>query len=265
MSTLRTSTSPGDRWVQRSDGGARWVPPLLRPRERGPARWIASRAERWPPAAVFALALLSGFVVLCAASVLLGVLVTDVLLQNGWARRADEGVIDTLFAHRTPILTEASSIASAVGGGPALASLAGLIALVAAARRNWPIALFVVCLLPIETAAYRVTLNLVPRSRPGVDRLDDLPAGGSFPSGHTAASIAVYAGLLLLFTSAAPSRAARLRARTCAVVLLILVALSRMYRGMHHPLDVAGGVFVGLGTLAAVLFACRAAQARLRR
>ena len=37
------------------------------------------------------------------------------------------------------------------------------------------------------------------------------------------------------------------------------VAVSRMYRGMHHPLDVAGGVIVGISAIAVLLFACRAA------
>jgi membrane-associated phospholipid phosphatase len=39
------------------------------------------------------------------------------------------------------------------------------------------------------------------------------------------------------------------------------VALSRMYRGMHHPLDVAGGVIIGIGAILLLLFACRAAGA----
>jgi membrane-associated phospholipid phosphatase len=30
---------------------------------------------------------------------------------------------------------------------------------------------------------------------------------------------------------------------------------------MHHPLDVAGGVLLGIGALLALLFACRAAEA----
>jgi membrane-associated phospholipid phosphatase len=37
------------------------------------------------------------------------------------------------------------------------------------------------------------------------------------------------------------------------------VALARMYRGMHHPLDVAGGLIIGIGALLVLLFACRAA------
>ena len=79
--------------------------------------------------------------------------------------------------------------------------------------------------------------------------------------GHTAASIAVYGGLALLLTSAIPSRALRRLAWGVAVVLPLIVAASRMYRGMHHPLDVAGGVLVGVGAVLVLLFACRAAAA----
>ena len=88
--------------------------------------------------------------------------------------------------------------------------------------------------------------------------------GGSFPSGHTAASIAVYAGLMLLLVSATRHRRVAVAAWTVAITLPVLVAASRMYRGMHHPLDVAGGSLVGLSTLAIVVFACRAAQAAAR-
>ena len=52
---------------------------------------------------------------------------------------------------------------------------------------------------------------------------------------------------------------------TLAIALPVLVAVSRMYRGMHHPFDVLGGALVGLGTLAIVVFACRAAQAAARQ
>ena len=38
-----------------------------------------------------------------------------------------------------------------------------------------------------------------------------------------------------------------------------------MYRGMHHPLDVAGGVLVGIGAILVLLFACRAAGAAAER
>ncbi|MBE2317628.1 phosphatase PAP2 family protein [Solirubrobacter sp. CPCC 204708] len=242
----------------------RWVPALLRPRPSGPAARVVAWLPAWPPAAVFVVALLAGFVAFAAVSVLLGTLVTEVVLGSGGIRDADEGVVDELAAGRTPLLDDVSSVVSWIGGGPALASLAGLVALVAAVRRNWLIAVFVACLLPVETAAYRLTLNLVARDRPGVERLDGLPLGGSYPSGHSAASVAVYAGLMLLVIPAVRSRHTRAIAWTIAVAVPMLVALSRLYRGMHHPLDVVGGVVVGLGTLTVVVFACRAAASVTR-
>jgi undecaprenyl-diphosphatase len=44
---------------------------------------------------------------------------------------------------------------------------------------------------------------------------------------------------------------------TVAALLVLVVATSRMYRGMHHPLDTLGGFLLGLGCLAAALLAVR--------
>jgi undecaprenyl-diphosphatase len=126
-------------------------------------------------------------------------------------------------------------------------------------QRKWRIAAFAVFVLVVESATYRVASIVVPRDRPHVHRLEDLPADASFPSGHTAASLAVYCGLVLLLTSALPRGAWRAGAWLVALLLPAFVAFSRMYRGMHHPLDVAAGALIGIGAVLALLFACRAA------
>jgi membrane-associated phospholipid phosphatase len=240
------------------------VVPVLRARAGGPAERFAGRVGGPRPAAVFAAALLCGFAVLASLSLLLGLFVTDVLVHAGGLGRTDESAIESIVAERTRFLTDASAVGSAVGGAPVLPILVGLIALVCAALRRWRIAAFAVFVLVVESATYRVTSLLVPRNRPSVQRLEDLPVDASYPSGHTAAAIAVYAGLVLLLTSAIPSRSLRIAAWAAAVVLPVFVAFSRMYRGMHHPLDVAGGVLVGVGAVLVLLFACRAAEAAAR-
>jgi undecaprenyl-diphosphatase len=230
-----------------------------------------SRAERFAdlfggahPAAVFAAALVCGYVALAAASILLALFVTDVLVKVGGIGSADESAIASIVADRTPFLTDASSVGSAVGGAPVLPILVALIAIVCAILRRWRVAAFAVFVLVVESATYRVTSLIVPRDRPHVHRLEDLPANASYPSGHTAASIAVYAGLVLLLTSAITDRRLRIVAWIAAIVLPLFVAFSRMYRGMHHPLDVAGGALVGIGAVLVLLFACRAAEAAVR-
>ena len=242
----------------------RWSPPVLSARAGSPAERFAGWVGKRHPVAVFFAALLTGFAVLAGLSVLLGLLVTDVLLHTGRLAETDRSTVESLVAERTPFLTDASEIGSAVGGAPVLPILVGLIGLVCAAMRKWRIAAFAVFVLVVESATYRVTSLLMPRDRPSVQRLEDLPVDASYPSGHTAAAIAVYAGLVLLLTSTIRDHGLRFAAWTAAVMLPIVVAMSRMYRGMHHPLDVAGGVLVGIGAVLVLLFACRAAEAAVR-
>ena len=46
-----------------------------------------------------------------------------------------------------------------------------------------------------------------------------------------------------------------------AIAIPLLVAFSRMYRGMHHPTDVGAAMLVGIGTLVVSLAAARASKA----
>jgi undecaprenyl-diphosphatase len=49
------------------------------------------------------------------------------------------------------------------------------------------------------------------------------------------------------------------------VAIPLLVALSRMYRGMHHPTDVAAGALWGVGSILVAIMAARAATAAQAR
>ena len=239
----------------------------LAARPGGAAERFAGALGDRHPALVFALALLAGFLVLAAASILLALLVVHVLISGSGLGLAgtDESFNETLADHRNGTLTTFSKIGSQVGGAPVLPILVGVIALACAALRRWRIAAFAVFVLLAESATYRITTIVVPRDRPSVHRLEDLPADASYPSGHTAASVAVYSGLVLLLSTRFTSSLSKALAWTGAILLTTFVAFSRMYQGMHHPLDVAGGVLVGIGAILVLLFACRAAGAAAER
>ena len=240
---------------------------MLAARPGGPAERFAAALGDRHPALVFTLALLGGFLVLAAASILLALLVVHVLINGSGLGLAgtDESFNETLANHRNGTLTTFSEVGSQVGGAPVLPILVGLIALACAALRRWRIAAFAVFVLLVESATYRVTTIVVPRDRPSVHRLEDLPVDASYPSGHTAASVAVYSGLVLLLSTRFTSSLSKALAWTGAILLTTFVAFSRMYRGMHHPLDVAGGVLVGIGAILVVLFACHAAGVAAER
>jgi undecaprenyl-diphosphatase len=245
----------------RSNGRTRGlgVVPILEARPGGAAQRFAASMEGKHPAAVFFAAVLAGYVVLASLALLLGVFVTGVLVHTGGIGRADESAVESLVRERTGFLTDLSSVGSTLGGAPVLPILVGLIGIVCAIKRKWRIASFAVLVLLVESATYRIASIVVPRDRPHVARLDNLPADESYPSGHTAASLAVYCGLVLLLTSAFPARRWRVAAWMIALLLPVFVAFSRLYRGMHHPLDVGAGALIGIGAVVVLLFACRAA------
>jgi undecaprenyl-diphosphatase len=63
-----------------------------------------------------------------------------------------------------------------------------------------------------------------------------VPANPSFPSGHAATSFACAA--LLAWLTALP--------KVPLFALAALIAFSRVYNGVHYPLDVVGGAVLGL-------------------
>jgi len=78
----------------------------------------------------------------------------------------------------------------------------------------------------------------------------------SFPSGHTAASSAVYGMLAIIVAGSLPA-ARRWIAYSAAGVIAMLIGFSRLYLGAHWFSDVLGGVMLGVAWAALVGIAYR--------
>ena len=239
--------------------------PVLDASEDGRAQRLADSWAKLHPAVVFFVLMFAGLALIVLISIGLGFFVTRVLEHIWGIGAADERVNGWLAAHRTPSRTDASLVGSIMAGGVVLPIVAGVVALVAAVFRHWRLMAFAIFSLAVESATYRGTTLVVHAHRPTVPRLEKLPVNASYPSGHTAASIAVYGGLALLLTSRFTNGLFRVLTWTIVVAVVAFVATARMYRGMHHPLDTAGGILVGIGALIVVVFACRAAGAAADR
>jgi membrane-associated phospholipid phosphatase len=77
----------------------------------------------------------------------------------------------------------------------------------------------------------------IPRARPHNHPLVALPHTHSFPSGHSATSFAC----ATVLAGAAP------RLRVPLYLLAAAIAYSRVYNGVHWPLDVLAGAALGVG------------------
>jgi glycosyltransferase 2 family protein len=113
-------------------------------------------------------------------------------------------------------------------------------ALVAATRRFWLAANLAITGVGVWLLAKWIK-TLVGRGRP-IDLLTDVhirggqDSGPGFVSGHAAVAVAIA-------TLVAPYLGRR--ARWVAVVVAVVVCLSRLYMGVHLPLDVVGGAALG--------------------
>ncbi|MFD3547214.1 diacylglycerol kinase family protein [Streptomyces sp. NPDC058655] len=133
-------------------------------------------------------------------------------------------------------------------------TLVCIVALLVLPRVAWRTeALFLGASVAAQSAVFLVVTVFVARPRPGVPQLDGAPPTSSFPSGHVGASVALYGGLAVIafLRMRGPWRYA-----LPGVLLLVppAVGLSRMYRGMHFPTDVAGGLLNGTATLVVIGF-----------
>ena len=218
---------------------------------------VGKRLTGVHPILVFLGGIVLSYLVLASVTLAVGLVFTDTILPLGSLDEADSRPVEWLADRRTSTLTDLSFVGSEISGGIVLPIVVGVLAIAFAIRRHWLLAAFVLFGVALESASYRTTVQFVDRERPDVPRLEGLPPDHSFPSGHVAASIAVYAGLALLLTSRLRSRRARIAVWAVAVAIPFVVAAARMYRGMHHPLDMLAGVFIGLAALSLVVFVAR--------
>jgi undecaprenyl-diphosphatase len=118
---------------------------------------------------------------------------------------------------------------------------------------RWREPLVVVVAIVGELLIFLAITALVHRDRPSVVRLDEAPPTSSFPSGHTGAAVALYACLAVLLLRTAPHRPLARILAGVGLAIPVLVAASRVYRGMHYLTDVVAGAIASGIWLAVVL------------
>ena len=240
-------------------------PPVLEPRPDGLAERFAELVGPENPVRVFVVGLLAGYALLVTAMVFLGLTLIHVVLSIGGLGEADADVSQWLADNRSAGQEDASWVGSTLAGGHVIPAVIGLCLAFFVVTKRWLLAAFVLFAVALESATYRATSVIVDRDRPAVERLEDLPVHDSYPSGHTAASIALYGGLLLLLASRIESKTVRITALLVGIAIPLFVGWARMYRGMHHLTDTGAGVLMGLAALGVIVFVARATRAAARQ
>jgi membrane-associated phospholipid phosphatase len=172
----------------------------------------------------------------------------------------DKTIPHWLAAHRTPGLTPWSEVFSTLGATQAIliVSVATCVVFLAITRR-WRPVVFIAALMFGELAAFLVASTVVKRPRPDVTHLDHHLPTSAYPSGHTAATTCLYVALAILVIGHARGWW-RWLFLVPAIAMPVLVALSRMYRGEHHPTDVLGSLLFSALWISALILLVRPGQ-----
>jgi membrane-associated phospholipid phosphatase len=217
-------------------------------------RTLAVWGDRAPWREVRSALVRLGVVVLAITAVVIGV---GELITN-WSAAAsvrdwDLSFERTLAAHRTGwadhLTAGGTWFAESI---PILDLTIFAVDLVARATRRWRAAGFVALAVAGEKLVYSISVLVVARPRPPVATVGHTYATSSFPSGHVGSAVVLYGAVALLVWWGRPEwRAGRRAVLAGAIVLTLVVAFCRMYRGFHFPTDVVTGAAIGLVWLTA--------------
>jgi membrane-associated phospholipid phosphatase len=183
-----------------------------------------------------------------AAIVVAGGIAAGLLVGRAWPaevlRLIDRPVTRALVGIRDPVLTDVMHAITALGGTAfvtAVVVVAAVGSYYVTRRRRWPT--FLLATILGAVALDNFVKYVINRPRPMLRPLVD-PFGSSFPSGHSAAAAAL-CGALAFLLSRDRGRRAQIAIWATAAVIVVLVAVSRVYLGAHWLTDVVGGALLG--------------------
>ncbi|GAA2348215.1 phosphatase PAP2 family protein [Dactylosporangium salmoneum] len=156
----------------------------------------------------------------------------------------DHAIPHWFAAHRDAALERITATGSDVGNTHAILAIGLVVGAVAlAVARRWRPVVFLLTVMFGELTLFLASAAIAGRARPDVPNMDGQLPTSSYPSGHVAATICLWAAAALLVL---PRTRAwwRWLFVAAAVLMPLWVAVARLYRGEHHPTDILGSVLL---------------------
>ena len=181
-------------------------------------------------------------------------------VRSGSTQAFDDHVIRWLAAHHSPTLDGVMLEITALGTGTVVLMIVAVASLFLVLTQHRYSAI-----LLLASTAGGLVLNGVlklgfNRPRPSIVVHAVHTVSSSFPSGHAMSAAIVYSTVAYLAARLQKKLWARWLTLLTTFILIVLIALSRLYLGVHYPSDVVAGIAIGLAWAGFCMAALEAIQ-----
>ncbi len=173
-------------------------------------------------------------------------------VASGVTQRFDEGTLRWLARQRTPARDEIMLDITSLGNGIVLVTVVAVSCVFLwQTRHRWSVYLLLIGVIGGDLLN-QLLKELFERPRPSAVVHIDTVSSPSFPSGHAMTSLIVYGSVAYLVGRLEPTPRMRRTTWCFAILIILLIGISRIYLGVHYPSDVLAGFMAGLAWLAFV-------------
>lgn len=157
----------------------------------------------------------------------------------------DDFIIDIIRSLENPLLTSIFIVFTHLGSAFGMFSIF-IILLYVFRRFKWRAESILLTGVIFATPIMNIILKeLIQRPRPSTQHLIEI-GGYSFPSGHTMYAVSLYGIMLTLIWFKLKKYHERVFFTIIIIFLTSMIALSRIYLGVHFPSDIIGGFFASV-------------------
>ncbi|MEO7557787.1 MAG: phosphatase PAP2 family protein [Gammaproteobacteria bacterium] len=177
------------------------------------------------------------------------------VIGDTWLTLMDKKISAWLHAQASPPVTTAMLVITHIHRPLGIGLMAGICAPILLWQRRWYWLCALILAVPGGLILNLVMKDIFARARPVfMDPLLTLTTY-SFPSGHALGSTVFYGVLVAFVFGNVRARHWRLLALIFATLMILLVAFSRVYLGVHYMSDVFAAIMEGLAWLAVCFIA----------
>ena len=186
-------------------------------------------------------------------------------VTSGRTQAFDDAVLAWVGQHRTPALEPIMLEITFLGTGTVVVAMVAVAAMFLWLTRHK----YSAALLLIATTGAIALNNLLKvgfdRPRPQIFEWGSHALSSSFPSGHAMSATAVFGTVAYLAARLQKRHLHRALTLLAAGILIVLIAATRLYLGVHYPSDVLAGMIIGLAWAAFCMVTLEAIQLYARR